>query len=88
MTDSAIDIVQPFGAIRPEWHGSESPKAFFEFLRADRARFHSIFSKWLRQAGFEIRWITKRMNHRVWNLHLLRGTVPLRLRRGDGTGSD
>ena len=57
------------------WRGPESPKGFFRFLRADRAHFHNVLAKWLWEAGFEIRWIRKRMNHDVWNMHLLRGTV-------------
>jgi len=75
MNASTVDTEQPFEDIVPKWHGPESPKAFFQFLRADRAYFHRVFAKWLRDAGFEIRWVRKRMNHHVWNLHLLRGTV-------------
>jgi hypothetical protein len=57
------------------WRGPESPKAFFRLLRADYSYFHRAFAKWLSQAGFEVRWVRKRMNHHVWNLHLLRGNV-------------
>jgi hypothetical protein len=57
------------------WCGSESPKGFFRFLRAHHAYFHRAFAKWLHEAGFEVRWVRKRMNHHVWNLYLMSGTV-------------
>jgi len=75
MSDSTLDAARPPGAFTTQWHGPESPKAFFQFLHADCAYFHRVFSKWLRQAGFEIRWIRKRMHHEVWELHLMRGSV-------------
>jgi hypothetical protein len=58
-----------------EWRGEESPKGFFDFLRSHPARFHRVFSKWLGEAGFEPRWLCKRANHNIWNIHLLRGSV-------------
>lgn len=58
-----------------EWRGPEDPKAFFAFLNAHPARFHRVFGKWLSGAGFQPRWICRRVNHGVWNVHLLRGTV-------------
>jgi hypothetical protein len=75
MSASTIDSEQLLASIVPEWHGPESPHGFFRFLRADRAYFHRAFVKWLCAAGFEMRRITKRANHHIWNLHLLRGTV-------------
>jgi hypothetical protein len=75
MSESTIDSEELLATIVPQWHGPESPHAFFQFLRADRAYFHRALVKWLGAAGFEIRRVTKRMNHHVWNLHLMRGTV-------------
>jgi hypothetical protein len=75
MNAPLTDADLPFETIAPRWRGPESPKAFFQFLRADCAYFHRVFAKWLSDSGFEIRWITKRVNFHVWNLHLLRGTV-------------
>ncbi len=57
------------------WHGAENPKAFFAFLRADPGYSHRVISKWLRQRGFETRWVRRRVHFGVWNLHLIRGTV-------------
>jgi hypothetical protein len=75
MNASTTDSEQLLAAIVPQWHGPESPHAFFQFLRADRAYFHRALSKMLGSVGFETRRITKRSQHHVWNLHLLSGTV-------------
>jgi hypothetical protein len=75
MSDSTNHSEELLATIVPQWHGAESPHAFFQFLRADRAYFHRAFLKGLAGAGFETRRITRRSAHHVWNLHLLRGTV-------------
>jgi hypothetical protein len=72
MNASAIDT----SPSTVSWRGSESPKGFFRFLRAHPAYFHRVFAKWLREAGFEVRWVRKRANKDVWNVYLLRGSVP------------
>ena len=74
MRRSGFDTEGHHGAIESQWRGPESPKAFFARLRADPAHFHRIFSRWLLEAGFEIRWLKKRANH-MWNSYLLCGSV-------------
>jgi hypothetical protein len=71
-TTSPQPLCETVGPQRPD---PESPKLFFRLLRADLAYFHRVFAKWVGQSGFEIRWIVKRANHDLWNLHLLRGAV-------------
>ena len=75
MNASILDPERGRGFITAQWQGPESPTGFFQFLRADWAYFHRVFSKWLQQAGFEIRWIRRRTNHDLWQLYLMRGTV-------------
>lgn len=75
MSRSILQPRRPPNITTTEWHEPESPKAFFRLLRQNHAYYHRVFEKWLRQAGFEVRWIRKRVYHEVWNLHLLRGGV-------------
>lgn len=54
----------------------ETPKRFFELLRADYRRFHRVFAERLGTAGFEVRRIRKRANKGIWEVHMRRGSVP------------
>ena len=53
----------------------ETPKGFFKLLSADYRRFHRVFAERLGAAGFEVRWIRKRANKGIWEVHMLRGKV-------------
>jgi hypothetical protein len=76
MSAATLDAERPFGAITAQWRGPESPKAFFRGLRSAPSYFHEMIARGLHEAGFQVRYVRKRANHQVWNLYLLRGSVP------------
>jgi hypothetical protein len=53
----------------------ETPKRFFELLRADYRRFHRVFAERLGTAGFEVRRIRKRSTGGIWEVAMRRGSV-------------
>jgi hypothetical protein len=53
----------------------ESPKGFFELLRADPRRVHRLIAKRLTDSGFEVRRVRKRVHHQLWEVDIRRGSV-------------